>query len=59
MEIELEKKRLEVYPPIHKLGSVGKWIRDQLLKGELVRSIKGTNFGGFIIIFMILIGFTC
>ena len=29
------ERRLEVYPPIYKLGSVGKWLRQQLLKGEV------------------------
>jgi hypothetical protein len=32
-----EKRRLEVYPPIYKLGRVGKWIRGQLLKGKYRR----------------------
>ena len=29
-----EERTLKVYPPIHKLGSVGKWFRQQLLQGK-------------------------
>ena len=29
-----QEQRLEVYPPVHRLGATGKWIRDQLLKGQ-------------------------
>ena len=33
------ERKLEVYPPIYKAGPVGKWLRDQLMKGKLMTSL--------------------
>jgi len=43
-----EDRRLEVYPPIYKLGDPGKWLRRQLMNGELYLRVHCISKASFL-----------